>query len=216
MKGKKENLVGLRYGKLTVIRRDGSNKHRNAMWLCRCDCSREISVSTNSLNTGHYVTCGRCICERTASGKKKGEPIQSVFSGMKDRCYNEKCKSFKRYGGRGIKICDEWLCSRESFELWARSSGYAHGLTIDRMDNDGPYSPDNCRWVDLSVQANNKSSNHIMVVDGIKMNVTECAKHYGIGRSLLYFRLNKKKMSDFDAVNKPINVNKRNTRYGKR
>lgn len=206
MRGLFKDISGQRYGKLTVIKRSGSNKHRFATWLCRCDCSREIIVSTNSLNTKHYVTCGRCICERTSSGDKKVESWQSIYRGMKDRCYNKKSKDYQKYGGRGISICEEWLRSIQAFKEWSENSGYARGLTIDRINNDGNYCPENCRWATPSVQANNKSTNHIMIIDGVKMNVTECANKYGINRSLLYHRLNDKKMSDFDAVHTPIGI----------
>lgn len=109
--------------------------------------------------------------------KNQDELILSKrFSGMKKRCYNPKCKAYKNYGGRGIYICDEWLQDRRKFVEWGLSHGFKPILSIDRIDVNGPYAPWNCRWVDDKTQANNKTTNTVMTVNGITKTLSEWAE----------------------------------------
>lgn len=108
---------------------------------------------------------------------------------MKDRCYSEKDKRFADWGGRGIKICDEWLNDRESFIQWSLANGYREGLSIDRIDNDGDYSPNNCRWVSLSEQNQNRRSSKYYTFNGETKNLQQWCDEYGISRSMVDKRL---------------------------
>lgn len=159
--------TGQVFGLLTVISRSDdyispSGRHC-VRWLCRCSCGNETITSSNQLVTGRTKSCG---CLRTGNTKHGGrkDRLYKVYHNMKNRCYNENSKDFKYYGGRGIKICDDWLNDYLSFKEWAYDNGYDDTAsfgkcTIDRIDVNKGYEPSNCRWVDMKVQSNNKRNN---------------------------------------------------------
>lgn len=155
-------LSGKKFGKLTVLKLDGTIKG-NRMWKCLCECGNICIVSTNSLRRGNTVSCG-CKKKENASllhennvthGKSKSR-LYRIWNGMKTRCNNPNHETYKNYGARGITVCKEWSDSFEAFEKWALNNGYRKDLTIDRINNDGSYEPDNCRWADRFTQARNK------------------------------------------------------------
>ena len=110
---------------------------------------------------------------------------------MKNRCHNPEADNYKDYGGRGISVCDEWRRSYSAFATWAKQNGYADGLSIDRIDNNKGYSPENCRWVDAFVQGNNKRSNAVFTINGEEKTVTQWAREYGINSITVFSRLYK-------------------------
>lgn len=114
--------------------------------------------------------------------------LYRVWDGMISRCHREKYHSYKRYGGRGITVCDEWRNDFHAFYEWAIRNGYHEGLSIDRIDNDKGYSPDNCRWVTMKVQGNNKRSNHYIEYNGETHTIAEWSEILGIPRNVLYHR----------------------------
>lgn len=114
----------------------------------------------------------------------------SIWGGMKERCYRKKHPHYKDYGGRGIKICDEWLKDYSTFENWALANGYEESLTIERINVNGDYCPENCTWIPLSDQHKNTRRTHYVVVNGVKMPAQECAKRYCIPRSTVIWRDN--------------------------
>jgi len=186
------DLSGKKFGRLTPINCVGKDKFNNAMWLCECECGCTCVVSATHLITGHTKSCG---CYKRARSSEshlkyddKTEQYLAVhlFGSMKDRCYNPKCKSFGNWGGRGIKICDEWLKNPGEFAKWAVQNGYRKGLTIDRIDNDKGYSPDNCRWVTNAEQSVNKRNNRLISVNGVKKTVSQWANELGINKNNLY------------------------------
>lgn len=115
------------------------------------------------------------------------EPWYSSYASMMQRCYNSKAANYKLYGGRGIKVCDEWH-DVETFEKWVMESGYQKGLTIDRIDVNGDYSPSNCRWASKKDQANNRRNTRYVTIDGITKTLTEWAEFSGLSRSTLCSR----------------------------
>ena len=153
------NLAGRRFGRLTVLEYAGEGK-----WRCLCDCGNESIVLAYELTSGGTKSCGCYQRERASEANyvhgKTHERLYMVWKSMKQRCLNSNYKEFHLYGGRGIKICDDWL-DYETFRNWAMSNGYDPSAprgqcTIDRIDNNGDYCPDNCRWVDMKTQRANQ------------------------------------------------------------
>lgn len=159
------DISGQKFGRLTAIRPVERRSNYGVIWLCACDCGEKTTVPTKMLRSGNTRSCG-CIKKEKISrvnyihGKAHNSRLYNIWVGMRQRCLDPNHKSYKNYGGRGISICNEWN-NFEAFEQWALKRGYdaqaAYGqCTIDRIDVDGNYDPDNCRWVDSKIQANNK------------------------------------------------------------
>jgi hypothetical protein len=161
-------LIGQNFGRLTVIRREGSDSYGSATWFCQCECGSACVVRGSSLIQGFTNSCG-CLHKESAgknleTHRKTKTRLHTVWKSMKTRCYNPHSNSYKHYGERGITICDEWRNDFQAFYDWSMANGYDENAprgqcTIDRIDNDKGYSSDNCRWADQKTQQNNKSNN---------------------------------------------------------
>lgn len=164
------DLTGNRFGNWTVLRFSHRNKSRIPYWECKCDCGTLGFINQYSLTNGHSLSCGCTSRERSAQkqtthGKSKTR-IYRIWKGINKRCRNTKSSVYKFYGERGISVCDEWGKSFEPFYEWATANGYADNLSIDRIDVNGNYCPENCRWVDVETQHTNMRSNHHITIDG--------------------------------------------------
>lgn len=191
---KLRDLTGQKFGRLKVIERSNSNKRGRALWLCECECGKIKVISGTNLISNHTQSCGCLLME---SRYKHGYEINgnvdrlySIWRHMIERCYNENVESYKNYGGRGITVCEEWKNDIESFRKWAIENGYAENLTLDRKENDKGYSPDNCRWADLSMQANNRRSNVLIEYNGETKTLMQWCRELGISFSTTQNRLN--------------------------
>lgn len=203
-----KDLTGQKFGRLTVIRHIYVQKRPYSRWLCKCDCGNEVIVLTADLNRGHSRSCGcatreRLIERNTVHGCSK-ESLYNVWKDMRQRCCNKNSTYYNRYGGRGIKICEEWN-DYKKFREWALNNGYAENLTLDRIDVNGDYCPENCRWADWEMQQNNRTSNHRITVNGETHTIAEWARINGINPGTIMSRIGYG-WSEEDAVTEPRRI----------
>ena len=193
---KYEDLSNRRFGKLTVLYREGFVKQgrQNVFtWKCICDCGNETHVTSHELTHGHTKSCG-CIRRERASklsykhGESHTSRLYREWASMKLRCYSKNRKDYINYGGRGIKVCEEWK-DYFSFRNWALKNGYSDDLTLDRIDVNGNYEPLNCRWADAETQANNKRNSKFITYNGKRQTVSQWAKELNIPASRIFDRL---------------------------
>lgn len=150
-------MSGLTFGKWTVLRKNGNTQGGAALWMCRCECGMESSVIGSDLRASKSTQCKSCsMKEKASTHGLSGTRIFKIYKAMKNRCFNKKTPQYKDYGGRGIFVCDEWLSDFTAFYCWSLSNGYADHLSIDRIDNDLGYSPENCRWATKQTQSENR------------------------------------------------------------
>lgn len=191
MAGKLRNdLTSQRFGFLKVLRRSpdkGGGKKPVVKWECECKCGKNITVKSDSLLSGHTVSCG---CKKKIHGKSNKERLYQTWKNMRQRCNNPNRSDYKRYGGRGIRVCPEWN-DYNTFRNWALSNGYSDNLSIDRIDVNGNYEPSNCRWVDGIIQANNVRNNRIITFENSTYTMAEFARKIGISYSSLQHRLDR-------------------------
>lgn len=182
---------GDKFNRLTVISRSGFTKNGDSTWLCLCICGNKKVVSAVHLRKGSTQSCGCLAVEKarvlnTTHGMSKTRPYR-IWRIMKQRVTNIQDKDYERYGGRGIKVSSSWL-SFESF--WKDMGGsYQDNLTLDRIDNNGNYSKENCRWVTQKEQANNRRNNHIISYKGNNLTLSQWAKITGIKRHTIANRI---------------------------
>ena len=188
-----KDIIGKRVGLLIVGEASRRGQYGHVEWLCECDCGKTVFVRDASLRKGTTRSCG-CMQRKVSSeiNRKHGmsqTKIGETWEGIKARCYKENHKSYKNYGGRGIYICDEWLEDPLKFFAWAENSGYKQGLRIDRINNDGPYSPDNCRWTTNAENQRNKRNTHFLTYRGKTQCLAAWSKETGIPVTTIDSRL---------------------------
>ena len=190
--GKALELTGQRFGKLVAIERCGEDRHGHAKWLCLCDCGKETIAFGSLLKNGNTQSCGCYRLARISSHNLSKNKLYTEWWGIKTRCFNEKFKHYKDYGGRGITVCDLWKNSFDAFyEYVSRLPHFGEdGFTLNRIDNDGNYEPNNVEWADKITQANNKRNNRLLTHNGKTQTVAKWANETGIMSSVIIKRLN--------------------------
>lgn len=208
----KYNLIGRRFGRLTVIE-NAPNKGRNRMWRCKCDCGNEAVVATGCLTGGDTKSCGCYMKDRIREthikhGQTKTK-LYKVWSEMKRRCNNPHDNVFKHYGGRGITYTPEWE-RFEPFMEWAESNGYQdarRGLyTLDRINVNGNYTPDNCRWIPQSEQARNTRTTKRYRLLETTHTLSEWSEIVGISHGTLWARIHNYGWTVEKALTTPVKV----------
>lgn len=189
-----KDLTNKQFGELRVLYRT-ENKNGKVMFYCECSCGKKLNIPATNLKTGNTKSCG-CKKKEYLSKKatkhgilKSDRKLYFLFHDIKKRCYNKKYKSYPVYGGRGISICDEWLNDLSSFIKWAKESNYKKGLIIDRINPNGNYSPDNCRFVN----AQESASNTRLILDSNTSGYKGVSKKEGLNYQA-YYSFNRKKL----------------------
>ena len=186
------DLTGNKYGRLTVLRESGRTIYRSVTWECLCDCGNRVSITSHHLTSGHTQSCGCYQKDRAAEGQRThglcDTPTYHSWRGMKERCLNPQNKAYRWYGGNGVKICDRWLDFGEFLQDMGKRP---KGMTIERIDTTGNYSPENCTWVPAKKQTQNTRSNVMVTHNGQTLCIAELARREKVPYGRLQSRLKK-------------------------
>lgn len=193
-----DNLIGRKFGRLTVIGLSEKKSGRKSYWVCECECGNKKLVRSDGLKRGQVRSCG-CLKEeqniinldRTTHGDTPTgghKRLWQIWQGMKKRTSNPNDNAYPRYGGRGITMCNEWRESYIAFKEWALANGYADNLTIERTDVNGNYEPSNCKWATQKEQCNNRRSNVHIEWQGKTQNIKQWADELGFSYRVLHDR----------------------------
>jgi hypothetical protein len=206
--GKFVDLTGRRYGALLVLHRTedviAKNGKHATMWLCRCDCGKEIKIKPYSLTSGHSKSCG---CKIIKHGFSHKEALYETWRNMKRRCLDPKNKRYAHYGEKGVFVCEEWEKDYSKFREWAYANGYSKELTIDRINNNGNYEPANCRWATPKQQENNMSRNRMLEYEGAVFTMSEWADMLRLPYGTINHRVQRGWTMD-EIVNTPKGVHR--------
>ena len=206
MESKEIDITGQRFGRLTAIKKVKSlkqGKQLRSVWLFKCSCGKEKEINKSSVTRGKVISCGCHNKERMSSVSfkhgKTNSRLYSCWRDMKNRCYLPSREKYKNYGARGITVCEEWKNDFVAFYDWAMANGYRDDLTLDRIDVNGKYSPDNCKWSTQKEQQNNRTNNHIITIKGITKSLSWWLDFTKTKENTYYFRKSKG-LSDEDAL----------------
>ncbi|WP_239733020.1 hypothetical protein [Mammaliicoccus sp. E-M26] len=189
------NLEGKTINGIYVIEREGM-KNGKATWLCKCHCGKNFSTRGVDLKHNRTKSCGcnitKSIIERSMKHGDCGTRIYTTWKGIKARCFNKNEKAYKYYGARGIGMSEEWKNDYLAFKQWAYDNGYDDALTIDRIDVNGNYEPENCRWVTQKEQNNNTRRTIKITVNGVTKSLKEWCDYLDLNYNTIYrkYRLN--------------------------
>lgn len=197
-------MDGLRFGRLIVLCEETIRQGGRVMWRCQCDCGQSSVVDGSALRNGNTSSCGCGRREVSANNAFKhggvGSPTYSVWESMKKRCFDPRQKSYKDYGGRGIRVCDRWM----SFIHFLADMGERpSGMWIDRINNDKGYEPGNCRWATPAEQQRNRSNNKMLTLNGVTKTQSEWASDIGVSGATIHKRL-KRGWPIADALSKGV------------
>ncbi len=205
------DLTGKRVGNLTVVQRAENDKFGNTRWICRCDCGKTVIRHGHNLRDGKSLDCGCGLPRRmsviaTKHGGK-GTRLYSIWIDMNRRCNDPKAPHYENYGGRGIRVCVAWS-DFAVFREWANDNGYDDRLTIDRIDNNEGYSPENCRWTTIKTQENNRRNNTLLTLNKETRTLSQWAEITGIHRATISRRIFVYGWPVERALTEPVRKNK--------
>lgn len=189
------DLIGKNFGRLKVLSFEGRNKQYDSLWSCKCECGKIKIIRGGVLKNKHTQSCGclkkeRLIDSRTTHGLiKDNYKLYKVWIGIKQRCNNVNSKSYSKYGGCGIKVCDEWENNFLSFYNWSIVNGYKEGLTIERSNVKGNYEPFNCTWIPKSLQSRNRTCSVLLNFNGQTKNASDWSDITGIPSKVITQRI---------------------------
>ena len=207
------DLTGQRFERWTVIEHHHVDKHGTHYWKCRCDCGTEAVVPSCRLRYGLSKSCGcyskevakKTCVERNTTHGASSTRLYHIWCNMKQRCCNQSHPDYIRwYGSRGITLCEAWKNDFQAFHDWSMANGYADNLTIDRIDCNGNYCPENCRWVTPKEQANNTRHCHMIEWNGETHTISEWARKLNMSPQTLVGRLNVYGYSVEKAFTEPV------------
>lgn len=177
-------MIGQKFFELTILEKVGVYKNRKIKYKCQCKCGNIVYTDITSLKSGNTKSCGclksSFIKNLNKTHNKSQTRLYKIWIGIKKRCYNPNCSSYKYYGEKGITMDSTWESDFISFEKWAIANGYDSDLSIDRIDFSGNYEPSNCRWVDSKIQNNNSSHNNNITIDGVTKSISLWAEENNI------------------------------------
>lgn len=191
------DIIGKKFGQLKVLEKTEIRANNNGeyKYKCECTCGKITFVRKSNLKSGNSKTCGYCnrsVRHSPLSNglRSKNKRLYSIYQNMKQRCYDENSITYKNYGKRGIKICDEWLNDYSKFYNWSIENNYQNNLSIDRINNDGDYCPQNCRWATKEEQQNNTRNNRKIKYNNEIKTLAQWAKILNMSQQKLRYRLN--------------------------
>ena len=206
------DITGKRYNHLVVVKRLENAKGGIAMWECLCDCGNTTQVRGANLKSGAVKSCG-CLRRETNPSLRHNMSHTRLYrewASIKQRCYTPSVRGYENYGGRGIKMCAEWKESFELFMDWALKNGYSDNLTIERVDVNGDYCPENCKWIPWEEQQKNRRFCRFIEYNGETKNLTEWCETLHLPYKMVHNRIHKLGWSFERAISEPIHVEKRN------
>lgn len=200
------DITGQRFNNLTVISQEPNDRGGVTRWLCLCDCGKYTTVRGSNLKNGSVKSCG-CLRHKKpynwAHGKSQTKDYRKWIS-MKRRCNDKTDPHYDNYGGRGIKVCDEWATDFNSFLEWVSKTRVDDDLTLERIDVNGDYCPDNCTWVDRKSQANNRTSNLVFTYKGETKNLMQWCEDLGLKYVTIYSRIYRNGWDFEKAITTPV------------
>jgi hypothetical protein len=198
-----KDITGQRFGKIVVLSIEKKDPRQGVFWLCACDCGQKTVAKGTAIRYGSVKSCGcgsreaairnfKDLIEKHRVPYPHSRKLKDLRTNMLARCYDPSNNRWKNYGGRGIKVCEEWLNNSRRFYDWVMANGYEPGLTLDRIDVDGNYEPSNCRFVGMIVQMNNTTRNRWLEWNGKSQTVSNWARELGVTRCAIQHRVDRR------------------------
>jgi len=184
------DITGRRYGRLLVVKLTEETKYGKRLWECACDCGKTSRLLKRALQSGNTRSCGCLIGDTARTHGQSRTALYRIWSGMHTRCFNPAVPQYKNYGGRGITVDTRWR-GEDGFLNFVSDMGArpGPGYSVDRKDNDGPYSPENCRWATQVEQSNNQRSNIRITLGGETKTLMQWSQTLGVPYDRVWYRL---------------------------